>query len=74
MPKSERLGDLLADGLHFTAGGNRLCFQLVLDKIKEVYPDLDPEKMEVIVPFWDFEKDILAELKEKIAKIRGELD
>jgi hypothetical protein len=27
--------------------------------------------MEVIVPLWSFEKDVLAELKEKIAKIRG---
>jgi hypothetical protein len=45
----------------------------VLEKIKEVYPELDPERMEVIVPLWSFEKDVLAELKEKIAKIR-ELD
>ena len=40
------MGELLADGLHFTAEGNRLCFRLVLDKIKEVYPDLDPAKTE----------------------------
>jgi lysophospholipase L1-like esterase len=73
VPKSDKLGELLADGLHFTAGGNRLCFRLVLDKIKEVYLDLDPERMEVIAPLWSFEKDVLAELKEKIAKIR-ELD
>jgi len=74
VPKSERLGDLLVDGLHFMAAGNRLCFQLVLKKIKEVYPDLDPEEMDVIVPLWDFEKDVLGELKEKIAKIRGNWD
>lgn len=70
MPKSDRLGDLLADGLHFTAEGNRLCFQLVFAKIKEVYPELDPERMELITPLWNSDSDVLADLKDKIAKIR----
>lgn len=70
MPKSDKMGELLADGLHFTAEGNRLCFRLVLDKIKEVYPDLDPVKTESLVPLWSFERDVLAELKERIAQIR----
>src|SRR5204862_2896041 len=59
VPKSKRLGELLPDGLHFSAEGNKLCFQLVFEKIREVYPELDPEKMETNVPLWDRQKDIL---------------
>ena len=70
MPKNKKMGELLADGLHFTAEGNRLCFRLVLDTIKEVYPDLDPAKTESLMPLWSFERDVLAELKEKIAQIK----
>jgi isoamyl acetate esterase len=65
VPKNERLGQLMPDGLHFSSAGNKLCFELVLKKIKEVYPELDPENMEPIVPMWDMNRDILAELKEK---------
>ena len=68
VPKSERLGELLPDGLHFSAEGNQLCFRLVFEKIKEVYPELDPEKMETNVPLWDRQKNILAILKESVAK------
>jgi hypothetical protein len=67
VPKSEKLGELLQDGVHFTAEGNKLCFRLVFDKIKEEYPELDPEKMDTKVPFWDRQKDILAILKDNCA-------
>jgi isoamyl acetate esterase len=69
VPKSERLGELLPDGLHFSAEGNQLCFRLVLEKIKEVYPELDPENMEPTFPLWDRQKNILAMLKESVAKV-----
>lgn len=36
--------------------------------IKQVYPELDAEKMETNVPLWDRQKDILAILKENVAK------
>ena len=65
VPKNERLGQLMPDGLHFSSAGNKLCFELVLKKIKEVYPMLDPESIEANVPMWDMDRDILAELKEK---------
>jgi len=68
VPKSERLGKVLQDGLHFSADGNQLCFRLVFEKIKEAYPELDPEKMETKVPLWDRQQDNLAILKEIVAK------
>jgi isoamyl acetate esterase len=66
VPKNDRLGRLMPDGLHFSSEGNRLCYELVFKKIKEFYPDLDPEKMEAVVPMWDMAQDILAVLKEKL--------
>jgi isoamyl acetate esterase len=69
IPKNDKLGELLPDGLHFSANGNKLCFQLIFDKIKEVYPDLIPEKMVPNVPLWDMQKDILAILKDDVAKL-----
>lgn len=70
VPRSDELGKLLPDGLHFSAEGNKLCFKLVLEKIKEVYPELDPEKMETKVPLWNREVDNLAVLKDKVAAIK----
>lgn len=70
VPKNAKLGELLRDGLHFSSAGNMLCFQLVFAKIKEVYPELDPDKMETKVPWWDMQKDILAILAESVAKLR----
>jgi lysophospholipase L1-like esterase len=69
VPKNDKLGVLLPDGLHFSTEGNKLCFRLVFEKIKETYSDLDPQQMKTNVPLWDMEKDILAVLKEKAAKI-----
>jgi isoamyl acetate esterase len=66
VPKNERLGELLPDGLHFSAEGNQLCFNLVFERIKEAYPDLDPEKMEVKAPWFDRELDLVNMLKERL--------
>jgi isoamyl acetate esterase len=68
-PKNENLGILLPDGLHFSTEGNKLCFRLVFEKIKESYPELNPERMEPNVPLWDMEKDILTLLREKTSKV-----
>jgi len=70
VPRSDELGKLLPDGLHFSAEGNKLCFRLVFEKIKEVYPELDPEKMETKVPLWNREVDYLAVLREKVAAMK----
>jgi lysophospholipase L1-like esterase len=62
--RNPKLGMLLPDGLHFSAEGNKLCYKLVFERIKEVWPDMDPEGMETNVPMWDMQKDILGILKE----------
>ena len=67
--KSETLGKLLPDGLHFSAQGNKLCFKLIYEEIVGVYPELVPENMETNVPLWDMEKDILAILRDGVAKL-----
>lgn len=64
VPKNEKLGKLLPDGLHFSAEGNKLCFKLVFEQIKKVYHDLDPERINSNVPMWDMQKDILRIVKE----------
>jgi hypothetical protein len=56
---------LLPDGLHFSAEGNQLCFSLVFERIKEAYPELDPEKMEVKAPWFDMGIDLVGMLKER---------
>jgi isoamyl acetate esterase len=63
VPKNARLGELLTDGLHFSGEGNKLCFKLVFERIKEVWPEWDPEGMETNVPMWDMQKDILGMVK-----------
>jgi isoamyl acetate esterase len=63
------LGTLIPDGLHFSSEGNRLCFQLVLEKIKEAYPELDPEKMEMKVPAWD-DRDIFEKLRNQAESLQ----
>ena len=72
VPKNNKLGELLPDGLHFSAEGNKLCFRLVFEKIKEVYPEFDPERMEMNVPIWDIQKNILPILRQNIAKFEVE--
>jgi lysophospholipase L1-like esterase len=63
VPKNARLGELLPDGLHFSGEGNKLCFNLVFERIKEVWPEMEPEGMKTNVPMWDMQKDILGMIK-----------
>lgn len=63
LTRNLRLGELIPDGLHFSGEGNRLCFQLVFEKIKEAYPELNPEKMEMKIPAWDAD-DVFAKIKQ----------
>jgi len=72
VPKNDKMGELMHDGLHFSAEGNKVCFSLVFEKIKEVWPELEPEKLEANVPMWDMSKDILALLKEDVKKLPQE--
>ncbi|KAI9505897.1 SGNH hydrolase [Coemansia spiralis] len=46
----EGYDEYLRDGLHLSAKGNDLLFELVTKKIKECIPELDPESMTFVVP------------------------
>jgi len=55
VPCHDGLGRLVPDGLHFSEFGNRICYRLVLGVIREVWPELRAENMEMKVPEWDDE-------------------
>ena len=69
LARNVKLGELIPDGLHFSAEGNKLCFELVLDRIKEAYPELDPGNMEMKIPAWD-DRDVFAKIKEQVESIQ----
>lgn len=48
-------GDLehfFSDGLHFSAEGNRLLYELVTAKIREIAPDLAHDRIKPFAPLW----------------------
>lgn len=45
--------DAFIDGVHFSRNGNTLMFNLVMDAILKNWPQLDPEKMQSFLPWWD---------------------
>ncbi|RPB02176.1 SGNH hydrolase [Choiromyces venosus 120613-1] len=50
LPKNEKLGELLRDGLHFEPKGYQILYDLVLKTIRENIPELDPENLEFVFP------------------------
>lgn len=46
------LEHLFADGLHFSAEGNRLLYELVTAKIREIAPDLAHDRIKCFSPHW----------------------
>jgi lysophospholipase L1-like esterase len=46
------LPTLLCDGLHLTAGGNKLLFQCLLVLIRDHWPQLHPDALEFALPTW----------------------
>ncbi|PWW79536.1 SGNH hydrolase [Tuber magnatum] len=50
LPKNEKLGELLRDGLHFEPKGYQILYDLVLGTIQESIPELDPENLEFVFP------------------------
>ena len=46
------LASLLSDGLHFSAGGNRLMFQRLMGLVQEEWPQLCPEAIPFALPVW----------------------
>ncbi|CAG8441449.1 13513_t:CDS:2, partial [Ambispora gerdemannii] len=56
--KELKLTDFLCDGLHFGALGNETVFNIVMGSIRKNWPELDPEKLPLILPDYsslDFE-------------------
>ncbi|KAG0633096.1 SGNH hydrolase-type esterase domain-containing protein [Tuber brumale] len=50
LPKNEKLGELLRDGLHFEPKGYQILYDLVLGTIRENIPELAPENLELVFP------------------------
>ncbi|CAG8621607.1 12233_t:CDS:2 [Ambispora leptoticha] len=48
--KELKLTDFLCDGLHLGGLGNETIFNVVLDSIRKNWPELDPEKLPLILP------------------------
>lgn len=44
--------DLWTDGLHLSAKGNEMMFRLILDKIRTIWPEIDPEALNQELPLW----------------------
>ena len=51
-PRSEVLGELLFDGLHFTDDGYALMFDELVKVIEESYPEETPERLPMVFPDW----------------------
>ncbi|KAJ2257688.1 isoamyl acetate-hydrolyzing esterase [Coemansia sp. RSA 455] len=49
------------DGVHLSAGGNDLLFKLVLQTIKQHYPELNPSNMSYVIPH---HSDLIAAITE----------
>lgn len=44
--------DLFCDGLHMTRNGNYIILSQILMAIKTAWPELDPEALTPILPYW----------------------
>ncbi|KAI1608800.1 SGNH hydrolase-type esterase domain-containing protein [Exophiala viscosa] len=51
-PRSKVLGELLSDGLHFTAAAYRIVFDELVKLIREKMPELTPDNMPFVFPDW----------------------
>ncbi|BFZ60353.1 hypothetical protein YB2330_001389 [Saitoella coloradoensis] len=65
-PKNETLAKMLYDGLHLSGDGYQVLFKALLASIKQNYPELDPENLSAVAPFWDD-----AEFEAKTRKLVG---
>ncbi|KIV83602.1 hypothetical protein PV11_05615 [Exophiala sideris] len=51
-PRNQVLGDLLSDGLHFTASAYQIVFDELVKLIQEELPELTPENLPFVFPDW----------------------
>lgn len=49
----QKADELLADGVHLTKEGNRVVGKALLEKIKEEWPELNPDSLKPKLPLWD---------------------
>ncbi|KAH8196657.1 hypothetical protein TruAng_009181 [Truncatella angustata] len=52
-PRSDVLGQLLSDGVHFTSQGYQVFYENLMDFVSRTYPDLKPENMPFVFPTCD---------------------
>jgi len=52
-PRSEKLGELLRDGLHPTPKGYQIIYNEVIKAICEHYPELKADALPFVFPPWD---------------------
>jgi isoamyl acetate esterase len=50
--ESRDLAKFLRDGLHLTALGNRLLYEEFKSKVVKTWPELNPETMGFVLPYW----------------------
>jgi len=51
-PMQQDIASYLIDGLHLSAKGNILVFELLMQYIDKHAPELSPERMPLIYPYW----------------------
>ncbi|PLB48982.1 isoamyl acetate-hydrolyzing esterase [Aspergillus steynii IBT 23096] len=52
LPEIDAFKALFTDGLHLTADGYRLVYDVIMKAIQENWPDQDPEKLSFVHPSW----------------------
>ncbi|GES66420.1 GDSL Lipase/Acylhydrolase family protein [Aspergillus terreus] len=52
IPNNAKLQSLLTDGLHLTADGYRMVFEVVMETIRQNCPELSPEQLPWVHPPW----------------------
>ncbi|KAH8434099.1 SGNH/GDSL hydrolase family protein [Aspergillus melleus] len=52
LPEIEAFKALFTDGLHLTAEGYRVVYDVIMKTIRENWPDQDPEQLPLIHPGW----------------------
>ncbi|THC89177.1 hypothetical protein EYZ11_011378 [Aspergillus tanneri] len=52
LPELDRFKKLFIDGLHLTADGYRVVYDVVMEAIRTNWPDQDPKRLPMVFPHW----------------------
>lgn len=55
LPENAKLRALLPDGIHFNGEAYEILFKEWMAVVTQAYPDLVPEKMQLVFPAWSDE-------------------